>query len=520
MGPKTFVKSGPCYRGIHHDSPHYFSNRACAECMKDRKEAQRRKRFVEPTHAPEPPAQEAPPEPSQRPHAQSAAGMRVYPRPTTEADTESLKHLRELRRTRGFTGGAIPEGWQPIDKSTSGFYALNIIDLCKITNQSPETIFGIMEKWIGQKPERAIHIFDLQTRRPDGWLPYSEVRFDLTASLAICHQHGPNRRQIQRYFEVAPEWWAARDNRPEAQQSEAPEEVEEGEAIPPDAPETEQVRAKPPPNSLVPAEFDIGGRFIKVLTDFDAEDFWWTQAQMAEAFGLTQQAISAHVTNIFGSGELAKDDRAYKVFLLPQTQGSRVVSTPIEHYSFDVFVTIGFKAHATERTKAFREKAREILKNHVSGRQTQQQAHGQDMVTMFAGLTKMVESSQERMMAFVERALAGMAAQRTPAHEASEPETSQGWESGTEPFTNFCRHIPGLTIDRFRQERSAEGALVQNLDGNWVCTPKAIAASPRLLTDRIEVRHSNNRRTVHKYAVLTAKGVKYYSEWYTKSRLI
>jgi hypothetical protein len=49
--------------------------------------------------------------------------------------------------------------------------------------------------------------------------------------------------------------------------------------------------------NLVPQRFDVAGCNIQVLTDLDGGAFWWTQAQMAEAFGLDVKTISEHLTD-------------------------------------------------------------------------------------------------------------------------------------------------------------------------------------------------------------------------------
>lgn len=376
-------------------------------------------------------------------------------------------------------------------------------DMIRLWREAPEYRGKRNPKWVqpyGITREGLEYLHSVQRKHSPGLL-------DVARAMAAREAEGPPPEQQKEPEPHGP----SRDERPEE-----PEQMAEGEAIPPQ-PKPEEIRAGPPPNSLVPTNFDVGGRSIKgVLTDFEAEAFWWTQAQMAEAFGLSQQTISDHVKDLFASGELARDDRTYRFYRLVRMEGAREVGRPIDHYSLDVFIRVGFKANVTERTKAFRDKASEIIQNHIHGRATAPQADNSLTVMQFMGnIMDRMDRRDDRLMDLLSKLSIG------PAVAApSEPETSQGWEAGNESFSDFCRHVPGLTIERFREERSAEGALVQNLDGPWVCTPKALAANPKLLTDRVEVRYAHNRRTVHKYAVLTSKGVRYYSEWYSKSRLI
>jgi hypothetical protein len=110
---------------------------------------------------------------------------------------------------------------------------------------------------------------------------------------------------------------------------------------------------------LVPlAEDDSGHRFLVYSTDkgirvdlrFEGDTFWASQAQMAEMFGVTQQAISQHVLNIHAEGELPDDDRTHKKSLLVRKEGSREVKRNIEHYDLNTLISVGYRIGSVQGT--------------------------------------------------------------------------------------------------------------------------------------------------------------------------
>lgn len=52
------------------------------------------------------------------------------------------------------------------------------------------------------------------------------------------------------------------------------------------------------------------------------ETLWLTQRQIAELFGVTKQAISQHINNIFSEGELDRES-TIKFFLIVQNEGKK-----------------------------------------------------------------------------------------------------------------------------------------------------------------------------------------------------
>lgn len=72
---------------------------------------------------------------------------------------------------------------------------------------------------------------------------------------------------------------------------------------------------------------------------------WLSQAQIAELFEVTPQAVTQQVRAIYEDGEL--DQRATcKEFLQVRTEGNREVSRQIAHYSLPMILAIGFRVRS------------------------------------------------------------------------------------------------------------------------------------------------------------------------------
>jgi hypothetical protein len=69
---------------------------------------------------------------------------------------------------------------------------------------------------------------------------------------------------------------------------------------------------------------------------------WLSQADMAELFQVTPQAITQHVRAIYGEGEL--DLKATcKDYLQVRPEGNREVSRQISHYSLPMIMGVSFR---------------------------------------------------------------------------------------------------------------------------------------------------------------------------------
>ena len=76
----------------------------------------------------------------------------------------------------------------------------------------------------------------------------------------------------------------------------------------------------------------------------DGETVWLTQAQLAELFGTSKQNISLHIQNIFQEGELSRKATVKEYLMIVQTERNRKVSKNIEHYNFDMIISLRYQA--------------------------------------------------------------------------------------------------------------------------------------------------------------------------------
>ena len=80
----------------------------------------------------------------------------------------------------------------------------------------------------------------------------------------------------------------------------------------------------------------------KVTADvfFAQDNFWLTQRTMAELFGVNTPAISKHLKNVYGSGELNQEATISKMETV-QTEGGRQVIREVEVYNLDALLRRG-----------------------------------------------------------------------------------------------------------------------------------------------------------------------------------
>ena len=103
---------------------------------------------------------------------------------------------------------------------------------------------------------------------------------------------------------------------------------------------------------------------IEFRGDFDSENIWGTQKQIAEVFGVTTQNVTLHLKNIFREGELIEISTC-KEFLQVQTEGGRQIKRKVKEYNLDVIIAIGYRINSVIGTN-FRIWATKILKQHIT----------------------------------------------------------------------------------------------------------------------------------------------------------
>ncbi len=90
---------------------------------------------------------------------------------------------------------------------------------------------------------------------------------------------------------------------------------------------------------------------------------WLSQAQIAELFEITPQAVTQHVRAIYEEGE--QDEAATcKDFLQVRTEGKREVSRQIAHYSLPMILAVGFRVRSP-RGSQFRRWASTTLSEYL-----------------------------------------------------------------------------------------------------------------------------------------------------------
>jgi len=105
---------------------------------------------------------------------------------------------------------------------------------------------------------------------------------------------------------------------------------------------------------------------VTVEVTANAQTLWLTQAQMAELFGTKRPAITKHLGNIFGSGEL--DEQMVCSILEHTTQHGAIKgktqTNKSKYYNLDAIISVGYRVNSTRATQ-FRMWATNVLKQHL-----------------------------------------------------------------------------------------------------------------------------------------------------------
>lgn len=96
--------------------------------------------------------------------------------------------------------------------------------------------------------------------------------------------------------------------------------------------------------------------YIRVI--FQDENFWLTQAGMAELFDSSKSNISEHLTHIFDEEELDKAACMRKVGI------SEFSTKPTHFYNLDAIIAVGYRVNSKKATR-FRQWATRTLKEYI-----------------------------------------------------------------------------------------------------------------------------------------------------------
>ena len=78
---------------------------------------------------------------------------------------------------------------------------------------------------------------------------------------------------------------------------------------------------------------------------------WLTQAEMAELFETSPQAITQLIKSIYGEGELAEDVTC-KEFLQVRSEGGRQVQRSLKAYRLDLIPAVGYRVRSSRASSA------------------------------------------------------------------------------------------------------------------------------------------------------------------------
>ena len=93
------------------------------------------------------------------------------------------------------------------------------------------------------------------------------------------------------------------------------------------------------------------------------DTIWLTQKSMAHLFGVNLPAISKHLKNIFGEGELEINSTVSKMEIV-RNEGGREVKRSIDFYNLDAIISVGYRVSSQKATR-FRQWATKVLNEYI-----------------------------------------------------------------------------------------------------------------------------------------------------------
>lgn len=89
----------------------------------------------------------------------------------------------------------------------------------------------------------------------------------------------------------------------------------------------------------------------KVTVDvfFAQDNFWLTQRNIAELFGVKTPAISRHLKNIYASKELSQEATISKMETV-QIEGHREITREVDIYNLDAVIAVGYRVNSIKAT--------------------------------------------------------------------------------------------------------------------------------------------------------------------------
>jgi hypothetical protein len=116
-----------------------------------------------------------------------------------------------------------------------------------------------------------------------------------------------------------------------------------------------------PQSSIILYQTEDGSTRIECR--FKDETLWLTQLQIAELFQTSIPNINLHLKGIYEEGELT-EQATIKNYLIVRTEGSRLVSRDVLHYSLPVILAVGYRVRSPRGTQ-FRQWATARLNEYL-----------------------------------------------------------------------------------------------------------------------------------------------------------
>ncbi len=114
-------------------------------------------------------------------------------------------------------------------------------------------------------------------------------------------------------------------------------------------------------NEIILYQSPDGSTRLKV--NLYEDTVWLAQSQLAELFDVNVPAVSKHVRNILGSGELDASATISKMERA-QIEGGREVMRNQVLYNLDMIISIGYRVNSAKATR-FRQWATQVLRDHI-----------------------------------------------------------------------------------------------------------------------------------------------------------
>ncbi|MDD2935432.1 MAG: virulence protein RhuM/Fic/DOC family protein [Candidatus Pacebacteria bacterium] len=96
---------------------------------------------------------------------------------------------------------------------------------------------------------------------------------------------------------------------------------------------------------------------IELKGDFERENIWATQAQIADVFGVERSVVTKHISKILKTGEVDKKSNVQKMHIANSDK-------PVAFYSLDVILSVGYRTNSKMAIE-FRKWANKVLKDHL-----------------------------------------------------------------------------------------------------------------------------------------------------------